>query len=143
MVLRPVFFIKAGSDAEGGAGSIQKKGVNNVTALEYIYRRLEVDFPKEAEKLKKLMSQQMRSLGADEVPSAEWSREELATQSQLNAFVYPFLTCVKALVGQGTELVLASSYASRLWAEMPEEIRQRVDEEHLETMQKLFQSGKE
>ena len=111
-----------------------------MTALEYIYGRLDQDFPKEADTVKNLIHQQMRELGAEEIPSSGWAQEELATQSQLNAFVYPYLTCVKALVRQGTDRKLAVSYASRRWQEMPEEIRELIDDEHLATMQRLFQS---
>ncbi len=112
-----------------------------MTALEYIHAMLDVDFPKESEELKDSIRKQMRELGAEETPSTDWNQEELLNQFQLVAVVYPYLTLVKAMVRRGTEKALAISYANRLWSEMPEEIKDMVDDEHRNTMEALFRSG--
>ena len=111
-----------------------------MTALDYIQRQLDVDFPQESEALKKSIRKQMKELGAEEMPSSDWNQEELVNQAQLIAVVYPYLTLVKAMVRGGTDKALAISYANRLWNEMPEEIKDMVDEEHRKTMESLFQS---
>ncbi len=109
-----------------------------MTALEYIQRQLDADFPQESETLKNSIRKQMKELGAEEMPSSDWNQEELLNQVQLVAVVYPYLTLVKAMVRGGTEKALAISYANRLWHEMPEEIKDLADEEHRKTMEALF-----
>lgn len=110
-----------------------------MTALQYIYKNLDEDFPAEAPALKGHIARQMKELGYEEPSSTKWEQEDLLFQLQLNTVVYPFLSCVKALVRQGTERALAISYASRLWKEIPEEIRNMANEEELEALDQLFQ----
>lgn len=99
--------------------------------IEYIHKQLRQDFGRRALPLHTLLDEQMDEYLFEE-DGYEMANEQEGFQILLEEMLYPFLALKDAMYLAKVEKTIADQYIHRLWAELPDDVREETIERSAE-----------